>query len=137
MGKRIAEPYQHLRTFAFGDSPGLADELVELVVKDIKTASCSTGDEPNTSMPGERWVVLDGRGEPRCVIETIKVTYRRFDEVDDAFAHEEGEGYRSLAHWRRAHQSYFGRLGRYSDDMLLMCERFRLIEVFGDAETSR
>lgn len=137
MGKRIAEPYQHLRTFAFGDSPGLADELVELVVKGIKTASCSIGDEPNTSMPGERWVVLDGRGEPRCVIETIEVTYRRFDEVDDAFAHEEGEGYRSLAHWRRAHQSYFGRLGRYSDDMLLMCERFRLIEVFGDAETSR
>lgn len=137
MGKRIAEPYQHLRTFAFGDSPGLADELVELVVKGIKTATCSIEDEPNTSMPGERWVVLDGRGEPRCVIETIEVTYRRFDEVDDAFAHEEGEGYRSLAHWRRAHQSYFGRLGRYSDDMLLMCERFRLIEVFGDAETSR
>ncbi|UWU89176.1 ASCH domain-containing protein [Bradyrhizobium sp. CB1015] len=137
MSKLIPEPYQHLRTFAFGDSPALADELVELVVKGIKTATCSTEDEPNTSTRGERWVVLDGRGKPRCVIESIEVTYRRFNEVDDAFAYDEGEGDRSLAYWRRAHQSYFRRLGRYSEDMMLMCERFRLVEVFGDAETNR
>ncbi|WP_027572298.1 ASCH domain-containing protein [Bradyrhizobium sp. WSM1743] len=134
MSKLVPERYRHLRTFAFGDSPALADELVELVIKGIKTATCSTEDEPNTSTPGERWVVLDGRGEPRCVIESVEVTYRRFNEVDAAFAYEEGEGDRSLTYWRRAHQSYFGRLGRYSDDMMLMCERFRLVEVFGDAE---
>ena len=128
MGKQIPEHYRDLRTFAFGD------ELVELVVKGIKTATCSTEDEPNTSTPGERWVVLDGRGEPRCVIESIEVTYRRFNEVEEAFAYEEGEGDRSLAYWRRAHQSYFGRLGRYSDDMMLMCERFCVVEVFGDAD---
>lgn len=137
MGKGIPEPYQHLRTFAFGDNPALADELVELVVMGIKTATCSTEDEPNTSRPGERWVVLDGRAEPRCVIETIEVTYRRFNEIDDAFAYEEGEGDRSLAYWRGAHRSYFGRLGRYRNDMMLMCERFRLVEVFGDAGTDR
>jgi hypothetical protein len=60
MSKQVPEHYRHLRTFAFGDSPGLADELLELVVKGVKTATCSTEDEPNTSMPGERWVVLDG-----------------------------------------------------------------------------
>lgn len=132
MSKRIPEPYRHLRTFAFGDSPALADELVELVIKGIKTATCSTEDEPNTSTPSERWVVLDGRGEPRCVIESIEVTYRRFNEVDAAFAYDEGEGDRSLAYWRRAHQAYFGRVGRYSDDMMLMCERFRLVEICSD-----
>ncbi|SDH78234.1 Uncharacterized protein YhfF [Bradyrhizobium sp. Rc2d] len=131
MRKPIPERYRNLRTFAFGDSPALADELIELVIKGIKTATCSTEDEPNTSTPGERWVVLDGRGEARCVIESIDVTYRRFNEVDAAFAYDEGEGDRSLAYWRRAHQAYFGRLGRYSDDMMLMCERFRLVEVFG------
>jgi uncharacterized protein YhfF len=136
MSKPVPEWYQHLRRFAFGDSPALADELVELVVKGIKTATCSTEDEPNTSTPGERWVVLDGRAEPRCVIETTEVTYRRFNEVDAAFAHEEGEGDRSLAYWRGAHQSYFSRLGRYSDDMMLMCERFRLIEVFSDGPSA-
>jgi uncharacterized protein YhfF len=121
-----------LRTFAFGDGPELADELLELVMQGVKTATCSTEDEPNTSSPGERWVVLDGRGEPRCVIETTEVTYRRFLEVDDAFAFEEGEGDRSLAFWRNAHRTYFGRLGRFSEDKMLMCERFRLVEVFGD-----
>lgn len=132
MSNPIPERYRHLRTFAFGDGPALADELLGLVVNGIKTATCSTEDEPNTSAPGERWVVLDGRGEPRCVIETIEVTYRRFNEVDAAFAYEEGEGDRSLAHWREAHRTYFGRLGRFSEDMMLMCERFRLVEVFGD-----
>jgi uncharacterized protein YhfF len=132
MSNPVPERYRHLRTFAFGDSPALADELLELVVRGVKTATCSTEDEPNISSPGERWVVLDGRGEPRCVIESTEITYRRFLEVDDAFAREEGEGDRSLAYWREAHRTYFGRLGRFSEDMMLMCERFRLVEVFGD-----
>lgn len=132
MSKPVPERYRHLRTFAFGDSPELADELLDLVVKGIKTATCSTEDEPNTSTPGECWTVLDGRGEPRCVIESIEITYRRYNEVDAAFAYHEGEGDRSLDHWRNAHRTYFGRLGRFSEDMMLMCERFRLIEVFDD-----
>jgi uncharacterized protein YhfF len=128
----VPEQYRGLRSFAFGDSPRLADELLALVLKGVKTATCSTEDEPNTSTPGERWIVLDGRGTPRCVIETTEVTYRRFGEVDAAFAHEEGEGDRSLAYWRDAHRRYFGRQGKFSEDMMLMCERFRLVEIFAD-----
>ena len=128
----VPENYRGLRSFAFGDNPGLADELLELVIKGVKTATCSTEDEPNTSTPGERWVVLDGTGTPRCVIETVEVSYRRYKEVDAAFAHDEGEGDRSLAYWRNAHRRYFGRMGRFSEDMMLMCERFRLVEVFPD-----
>jgi uncharacterized protein YhfF len=131
MSQPIPEQYQHLCTFALGDSPALADQLLELVIKGVKTATCSTEDEPYTSAPGERWIVLDGRGEPRCVIETTEVTYQRFNEVDASFARDEGEGDRSLAYWRDAHRAYFGRLGRFSEDMRLMCERFRLVEVFG------
>jgi uncharacterized protein YhfF len=129
----VPEKYRDLRSFAFGDSPGLADELLELVVKGVKTATCSTEDEPNTSTPGERWVVRDGSGAPRCVIQTIEVSYRRYNEVDAAFAREEGEGDRSLDHWREAHRRYFTRMGRFSEDMMLMCERFRLVEVFADS----
>ena len=128
----VPEKYQGLRSFAFGDGPELADQLLDLVTRAVKTATCSTEDEPNTSTPGERWIVLDGSGVPRCVIETTEVTYRRFGDVDAAFAHEEGEGDRSLAYWREAHRKYFGRLGRFSEDMMLMCERFRLVEVFAD-----
>jgi uncharacterized protein YhfF len=132
----VPETYRSLRSFAFGDSPRLADELLELVVKGVKTATCSTEDEPNTSTPGERWVVLDGSGTPRCVIETVEVSYRRYNEVDAAFAHDEGEGDRSLDYWRDAHRRYFGRLGKFSEDMMLMCERFRLVEVFADSRAT-
>ena len=107
--------------------------MLDLVIKGVKTATCSTEDEPNTSTPGERWIVLDGRGEPRCVIESTEVTYRRFGEVDAAFAYDEGEGDRSLDYWRIAHRNYFGRQGKFSEDMMLMCERFRLVEVFAPA----
>ena len=128
----VPEKYRDLRSFAFGDGPALADELLDLVIKGVKTATCSTEDEPNTSTPGERWIVRDGRGEPRCVIETLEVSYRRYSEVDAAFAHDEGEGDRSLAYWRQAHREYFGRQGKFSEDMMLMCERFRLVEIFAD-----
>jgi uncharacterized protein YhfF len=129
----VPEKYRHLRAFAFGDNPALADELLELVLKGIKTATCSTEDEPNTSTVGEQWIVRDGRG---TVIETTEVTYRRFPDVDAAFARDEGEGDRSLAYWRAAHRTYFGRQGKFSEDMMLMCERFRLVEVFAYSETA-
>jgi uncharacterized protein YhfF len=128
----IPEKYKNLRSFAFGDSPVLADELLELVLKGVKTATCSTEDEPNLSKPGECWIVLDGRGDPRCVIESTEITFRPFNGVDAAFAFEEGEGDRSLAYWRSAHRRYFTRLGKFNEDMMLMCERFRLVEIFED-----
>jgi uncharacterized protein YhfF len=123
--------YRDLPRFAFGDSPELADKLLALVLSGRKTATCTTPDDPNVSSPGERWIVLDGRAEPRCVIETVEITKRRYDEVDAAFAHDEGEGDRSLDYWREAHRAYFGRLGKFTEDMMCVCERFRLVDVFG------
>jgi uncharacterized protein YhfF len=37
---------------------------------------------------------------------------------------------RSLACWRIAHRAYF--VGRFNEDMMLVCERYRLVEVFDD-----
>ena len=125
----VPDRYQALRSFAFGDAPEMADELLDLVLRGIKTATCSTQDEPKTSVPGERWIVLDGQGAPRCVIESTEVTYRPNSEVDAKFTFEEGEGDRSLKYWREAHRDYFSRQGRFSEDMVLMCERFRLVEI--------
>ena len=42
-------------------------------------------------------VVLDGQGVPKAIVKTIELTKRRFEEVDEAFAYDEGEGDRSLA----------------------------------------
>lgn len=82
--------------------------------------------------PGEKSIVLDGGGNPLCIIETAEVTVRRFDEVDEEFAREEGEGDLSLEYWRGAHRRFFGRtlpnIGRsFAEDMPLVCERFRVV----------
>ena len=116
--------------FAFGDSPELADELLELVRMGKKTATCWAASEGlKGAAVGKRWIAKDGRGRPRAVLETVELTRRRLEEVDESFAHDEGEGDRSLAYWRAAHMRYFTRLGRFSQDMDLYCERFRLVEL--------
>lgn len=121
-------------TFSFGDSPQLADELLALVVAGQKTATCGAARDfgpGKEALPvvGRRDIVLDGRGEPAAVIETLEVVHRRFSEIDEQFAYDEGEGFRTLKDWREGHRAYFERNGGWSEDMELVCERFRLVEV--------
>ena len=119
-----------LESFVFGDSPEFADELLELVLIGKKTATCWAANEGDKGVVvGKRWIVKDGQGRASAVLETIEVVRRRFGEIDAAFAHDEGEGDRTLADWREAHTDYFTRRGEFSPDMELYCERFRLVEV--------
>jgi uncharacterized protein YhfF len=116
-----------LETFSFGDNPALAAELAELVLAGTKTATCWAACEGLKTDVGKRTVMLDGAGRPAAIVETVELEKRRFDEVDRAFAFDEGEGDRSLEYWREAHRRYFTRLGSFSPDMELWCERFRLV----------
>lgn len=126
--------WRDLETFSFGDSPELADRLLELVLAGKKTATCWAVSQGLLSAEvGKMMVVLDGNGVPKAVLRTVELTQRRFDEVDEDFAHDEGEGDRSLGYWRDAHTRYFTRLGRYAPDMMLWCERFELIARIGEA----
>jgi uncharacterized protein YhfF len=120
--------WRDLETFSFGDNPALAEELAQLVLAGLKTATCWAASEGMLTTVGKRMVMLDGAGRPRAVIETVELTARRFDAVDAAFAFDEGEGDRSLADWRRGHRIYFTRRGQFTEDMALMCERFRVVE---------
>jgi uncharacterized protein YhfF len=131
----VPAAYRDAIRFSFGDSPALADELLGLVLAGRKTATCGAlnqfgeGGEPMPQV-GRRDIVLDGKGRPAAVIETTEVTVMRFDEVDESFARDEGEGDLSLAYWRDAHETYFARNGGFAPDMEVVCERFKLIEVF-------
>jgi uncharacterized protein YhfF len=120
--------WRELETFSFGDNPALADELALLVLNGRKRATCWAARDGKSTEVGKRMVMLDGAGHPRAVIETVELRLRHFDEVDAAFACDEGEGDRTLATWRKAHRTYFGRLGQFAEDMPLWCERLRVIE---------
>lgn len=121
----------------WGDSPQLADELGALIAEGIKTATCSAlweWEAEGNPIPqaGLITIALDGPGEPLCIVETVEVTIRKYNEVDSDFAREEGEGDLSLDYWRQAHKNYFSRvlkkIGKeFSEEMPLVCERFRVI----------
>ena len=125
--------YAGLERFAFGDSPAMADELLGLVLAGRKTATCwPAAHGLKGSAPDARYLVLDGAGAPRAIIQSTELVRRRFDAVPDDFAAEEGEGDLSRAHWAAVHQDCFTREGVYAPDMMLWCERFRLVEIIGE-----
>jgi uncharacterized protein YhfF len=121
----------------FGDRSDLADKLGNLILKGVKTATCSAlweWEAEGSGLPemGSKTIVLDGNDSPLCVIETIEVVIRAFNEVDDKFAYEEGEDDRSLESWRKEHWNYFSRVlpkiaKKPAPEMLLVCERFRVV----------
>ncbi len=120
--------------FAEGD-PELSARLLALVRSGRKTATCQalsvyeSGAETAPAV-GRRDIALDPDGRPALAIETVSLFTCRFDEVDEAFALAEGEN-DSLAGWRRDHEAWFRRTSGFSPDMIVVCERFRMIEDFG------
>jgi uncharacterized protein YhfF len=133
----VVSPDQRYDVFAFGDSPALADELLALVLAGPKRATAAlvldferAGDPlPERDLYS---VVLDGRGEPRCIIRTTEATVQPFDRVDARFAWDEGEGDRTLASWLEAHRPYFTRQCAswdvsFDEHMPVVFERFELV----------
>jgi len=123
----------------WGDTPEMADELGSLISAGIKTATCSSvwewqAEGQDWESPGLVTVVLDGQGQPLCIIETLEVTVMPYNQVGADFAFDEGEGDRSLNYWREAHRTFFSRSlskinRQFVEDLPLVCERFKLIYV--------
>ena len=76
-----------------GESPALADELLDLMLAGRKRATASLardyeGDEPLPRV-GDYVVVVDSTDAPRCIWRTTEVSIKPLIEVDDAFAWDE------------------------------------------------
>lgn len=120
----------------FGATAEHADELLGLVLDGVKVGTASSlwdYEETGDPLPtvGEFSVILDGAGSPRAVIQTTAVEVVPFDRVDEAHAYAEGEGDRTLAHWREVHERYWRTHSEnprgYAPDMPVVCELFRLV----------
>lgn len=130
------------RVWWFGNTPELVRELGELVRAGRKKASAGAlwlHEAEGEALPrkGEVQVVIDWDGAPLAVIEITDVRVVAFDQVDEAFAREEGEGDCTLEWWRRAHWEYFTeelpKIARQpSPDMPLVCTTFRLVHAVRD-----
>lgn len=122
--------------WAFGATPQQADELLDLVLHGTKTATASSmreyeADGDPLPQAGDLSILLDGSGVPRAVIETTAVRVVPFDQVGPEHARAEGEGDRSLAHWRRVHEQFWREHSTdprgFTPDMPVVCEEFRLV----------
>ena len=132
-------PRASLVTFKFGDNEELCNELLRLVRSGKKTATCEalrafTSEGEALPEVGRRDTALNWDGTPALIIETVEVMQMRFCDVDEYFALAEGEN-DDLEGWRRDHQQYFERHGGFDRQMILVCERFKLIHDFGQLES--
>lgn len=124
------------QAWAFGATPEQADELITLVLDGTKTATAGAQwdyeheDEPLPRV-GDLSILLDGSEHPRALIEIVQVDVAPFEEVTAEHAHLEGEGDRSLEHWRTVHEAFFTDHAThdqgFSSTMPVVLERFRVL----------
>jgi uncharacterized protein YhfF len=115
----------------------MADELGDLVLRGIKTATAAlvwTFEEEGETLPevGDYSIILDGDGQPLCIIQSTAISVVAFIEVGEEQAYLEGEGDRSLRYWREVHWEFFTeecqKINRKpNEQMLVVCERFNLV----------
>ncbi len=133
MIEELKKRYPGSQAWSIGDNPTMANELADLVIKGIKTASCGSLTaylaEESPPRVGSHNIILNGNNEPVCVIRIIAMYLVRFSEVTEEFARKEGEGDLSLEYWRAEHKAFFTREGFYSEDMELIAEEFEVVEI--------
>ena len=120
--------------WAFGEAP---DKLAELVVQEIKTATCSAYDLyqiNNEPIPqaGEYSIILNSREEAVCIIKTLKVYVTEFSNVSAEHAFKEGECDRSLEYWRIVHINFLtNELASvhktFDENTKVVCEEFKVV----------
>ena len=121
----------------FGDNEKDANELVKLVLKDIKRATSHSLlglQSRQESLPkiGDFCVVTDWKGDAKCIVRTTSVKLIPYFAIHGEHARLEGEGDKSLEYWRKVHWEYYTReleaLGkRPLESMLVVFERFEKV----------
>lgn len=124
----------YFERFAFGDSPEMADELLALVLCGKKTATVSvvleSDQKPNV---GDLSLVLDGRGNPACVIKTVHLEMVKFCDLTWDMVKLEGED-ETFEQWKAGNIRYWTRDAArrgytFTDQTPITFERFEVVEV--------
>ena len=120
--------------WSFGEAP---EKLAELVLRGIKTATCSAYDLyqiNNEPIPkkGDYSIILNSKEEAVCIVRTLKAYVTEFCRVSEEHAFKEGEGDQSLEYWRKVHENFLtnelASVHRIFDEHTkVVCEEFELI----------
>ena len=115
----------------------MADELAALVLSGVKRAHATLHrdfqkDLEPLPQPGDHLVLLDGDGQPRGIVRNTHVELRHFNQIDDSFAFQAGEGDLSLRWWLTAHRQDYSERGEVEgfevdENLELVLEHFDLV----------
>ncbi|MCD7995259.1 MAG: ASCH domain-containing protein [Clostridia bacterium] len=127
----------YFERFAFGDNPEMADELLALVLSGKKTATVSVVLE-NEQAPsvGDLSLVLDGHGDPACVIKTVYLETIKFCDLTWDMVKLEGED-ETFEQWKAGNIRYWTRDAAkrsytFTEQTPITYERFEVVEVFNN-----
>jgi uncharacterized protein YhfF len=122
--------------FMFGWDERVATMCLNLVLTGKKTGTCGSllaYQIEGTPLPkvGEYFIITDWLGTPRCIIETIEVIVKPFQDMTENFTILEGEG--DHMEWQRGHRNFFITEGKqlgykFTEDMPIVFEVFRVVE---------
>jgi uncharacterized protein YhfF len=128
---------QYTEASSWGNSPELADRIAELIVSGVKTTTSSLlwsqqKHKWRLEEPGDKSIVLDSHKNPVCVVQIEQVYIKPFDEVDEEFVYNYGEGDRTMNFWNKNMWEYYKEecmeLGKKArKDMPMICQVFRVV----------
>mgnify|MGYP003522197573 FL=1 len=131
--KNMNEP----QSFYFCDNKKEADECAELVMKKIKQATSPSVwwfEKNKEEIPkiGDIAIVTNWNKEPKAIIRTKKVEIVKFKNITPEYAFIEGEGNKTLEHWKKVHWGYYtNEMHKFNEkpneEMKIVCEYFETI----------
>ncbi|KAJ0118393.1 hypothetical protein J7T55_009176 [Diaporthe amygdali] len=127
LGRDLAAPKD---VFGFGgNNPRLTDKFLQLAIEGKKTATTSWPiPQPLHWGPGDLSVILNGKGEPAAVMQTLSFVECKFKDVAEDFALAEAEG--DYDEYRTGHIAFYRKQENgheFGDDSMVLCERFEVI----------
>ena len=125
-----------IKTIQFGSTASEIDDLAHKVLTGEKTATSSLHDYHLLGLKkqcnvGDQFFIVDSTGNELATVEIVKIELRKFEDITEQFAVEEGDG--SLENWLCIHWPYYSRLlaeigKELYADTVLVCEWFKIIE---------
>ena len=128
----LSKDSKYIEAFSFGRTPKQNDELLKLVLEGKKVATTSPYIEEEVyGNPNDYSIVLDSKGEPRCIIKTTKTRIMAFKDMTYDICKLEGED-EVLDTWIENHVAFLkescDEYGyQFSFDMPIVFEEFEVV----------